>query len=90
MSLRHALPGVLDAGPMTGCSLAEHVGHSAANGWHAPHSQIYPQLRKMLLSPGLGKPVGARGRPVTAVLVRAPSSPSASCTQVKAVNVVLS
>jgi PadR family transcriptional regulator AphA len=47
MSLRHALLGLLDAEPMTGYSLAKHFDHSAAYVWHAPHSQIYPELRRM-------------------------------------------
>lgn len=47
MSLRHALLGLLDAEPMSGYSLAKHFDHSAAYVWHAPHSQIYPELRRM-------------------------------------------
>lgn len=47
MSLRHALLALLDATPMTGYTLAKHFDHSAAYVWHAPHSQIYPELRRM-------------------------------------------
>lgn len=47
MSLRHALLALLDAAPMTGYTLAKHFGRSAAYVWHAPHSQIYPELRRM-------------------------------------------
>lgn len=47
MSLRHALLALLDATPMTGYTLAKHFGQSAAQVWHAPHSQIYPELRRM-------------------------------------------
>lgn len=47
MSLRHALLALLDAEPMTGYSLARHFDKSAAYVWHAPHSQIYPELRKL-------------------------------------------
>ena len=47
MSLRHALLALLDATPMTGYTLAKHFGQSAAYVWHAPHSQIYPELRRM-------------------------------------------
>jgi DNA-binding PadR family transcriptional regulator len=47
MSLRHALLALLDATPMTGYTLAKHFDQSAAFVWHAPHSQIYPELRRM-------------------------------------------
>lgn len=47
MSLRHALLALLDAEPMTGYSLAKQFDRSAAYVWHAPHSQIYPELRKL-------------------------------------------
>jgi PadR family transcriptional regulator AphA len=47
MSLRHALLALLDAAPMSGYALLKHFDHSAAYVWHAPHSQIYPELRRM-------------------------------------------
>src|SRR5215472_6176586 len=47
MSLRHALLALLDATPMTGYTLAKQFDQSAAYVWHAPHSQIYPELRRM-------------------------------------------
>ena len=47
MSLRHALLALLDAGPMTGYELAKEFDVSAAYLWHAPHSQVYPELRRM-------------------------------------------
>ena len=47
MSLRHALLALLDAGPMTGYELAKQFDVSVAYLWHAPHSQIYPELRRM-------------------------------------------
>jgi DNA-binding PadR family transcriptional regulator len=47
MSLRHALLALLDAGPMTGYELAKQFDVSVAYVWHAPHSQIYPELRRM-------------------------------------------
>src|ERR1039457_2389184 len=45
MSLRHALMALLAATPMTGYTLAKQFDQSAAFVWHAPHSQIYPDLR---------------------------------------------
>jgi len=47
MSLRHALLALLDAGPMTGYELAKHFDQSADRVWHAPHPQIYTELRTM-------------------------------------------
>lgn len=64
MSLRHALMALLDATPMTGYTLAKHFDQSAAFVWHAPHSQIYPELRRMEaggLIAGQDEPRGTRG-----------------------------
>lgn len=47
MSLRHALLALLEAGPMTGYELAKQFDASVEHLWHAPHSQIYPELRRM-------------------------------------------
>lgn len=47
MSLRHALLALLEAEPMSGYSLAKFFDQSVAYVWHAPHSQIYPELRRM-------------------------------------------
>jgi PadR family transcriptional regulator, regulator of vanillate utilization len=47
MSLRHALLAILAVEPLTGYDLTKHFDRSAANVWHAPHSQIYPELRKL-------------------------------------------
>jgi len=47
MSLRHALLALLDAGPATGYELAKQFDVSVAYLWNAPHSQIYPELRRM-------------------------------------------
>lgn len=47
MSLRHALLALLAARPMTGYDLAKQFDVSVAYVWHAPHSQIYPELRKL-------------------------------------------
>jgi len=47
MSLRHALLGLLTAQPMSGYDLTKVFDRSVAYVWHAPHSQIYPELRRM-------------------------------------------
>jgi PadR family transcriptional regulator AphA len=47
MSLRHALLAVLTAEPMTGYDMVKHFDASVAFLWNAPHSQIYPELRRM-------------------------------------------
>ncbi|MEV1004925.1 PadR family transcriptional regulator [Nonomuraea sp. NPDC050202] len=47
MSLRHALLAVLTAKPMTGYDLVKYFDGSVAFLWSAPHSQIYPELRRM-------------------------------------------
>lgn len=47
MSLRVALLALLTAGPMTGYDAAKHFHGSVGHLWHAPDSQIYPELRKM-------------------------------------------
>lgn len=47
MSLRYALLALLTAQPMTGYDLAKSFHSSVGHVWHAPDSQIYPQLRRM-------------------------------------------
>ncbi|UZX04589.1 PadR family transcriptional regulator [Arthrobacter sp. CDRTa11] len=47
MSLRYALLALLSVEPMTGYDLAKHFESSVAYVWHAPDSQIYPELRRM-------------------------------------------
>lgn len=47
MSLRHALLALVEAGPMTGYEIAKVFDRSVAYVWHAPHSQIYPELRRL-------------------------------------------
>jgi len=47
VTLRYALLGVLEARPMTGYELAQFFDESTGWVWSAPHSNIYPQLRKM-------------------------------------------
>ena len=47
MSLRHALLALLEAGSMTGYELAKQFDNSVDYVWHARHSQIYPELRRL-------------------------------------------
>ena len=48
MSLRHALIGVLADEPRTGYGLLKHFEQSLAYAWPASHSQIYPELARLL------------------------------------------
>lgn len=47
MSLRYALLALLSVEPMTGYDLYKHFESSVGYVWHAPDSQIYPELRRM-------------------------------------------
>ncbi len=47
MSLRYALLALLSSGAMTGYDVSKHFSQSVAHVWHAPDSQIYPELRRM-------------------------------------------
>lgn len=47
MSLKHALLAVLSAEPMTGYDLVRYFDGTVAFVWNAPHSQIYPELRRL-------------------------------------------
>lgn len=47
MSLRYALLALLTAEPLTGYDAAKRFGASVGHVWHAPDSQIYPELRRM-------------------------------------------
>jgi PadR family transcriptional regulator, regulatory protein AphA len=47
VSLKHALLALLEARPMTGYEIAKQFDTSANYLWHAPHSQIYPELRRL-------------------------------------------
>lgn len=64
MSLRSALLALLSSGPMTGYDVVKQFSASVGHVWHAPDSQIYPELRRMY-SEGLlsSRPVpwGIRG-----------------------------
>jgi PadR family transcriptional regulator, regulatory protein AphA len=48
MSLRHALLGALADDPRTGYGLLKHFEQSLAYAWPASHSQIYPELARLL------------------------------------------
>lgn len=47
MSLRYALLALVTSGPMTGYEISRRFQSSVGHVWHAPDSQIYPELRKM-------------------------------------------
>lgn len=64
MSLRSALLTLLSAGPHTGYDLAKNFHSSVGFLWHAPDSQIYPELKKMQaeqLIEGYPVPWGSKG-----------------------------
>jgi PadR family transcriptional regulator, regulatory protein AphA len=48
MSLRHALLGALADRPRSGYELLKHFEQSLAYAWPASHSQIYPELARLL------------------------------------------
>jgi DNA-binding PadR family transcriptional regulator len=47
MSLRFAILATLSAGPRTGYDVTRRFDSTVGHIWHAPHSQIYPELRRM-------------------------------------------
>jgi len=47
MSLRYAILAILRVGPLSGYDLQKQFSQSVGHVWHAPDSQIYPELRKM-------------------------------------------
>ena len=47
VSLRSALLALLSSGPLTGYDVVKQFSSSVGHVWHAPDSQIYPELRKM-------------------------------------------
>jgi len=65
MSLRHGLLDLLAGEPMSGYDLSRFFGVSMGNVWPAQHSQIYPELGK-LVADGLIAQTGdgPRGRKV--------------------------
>ena len=63
MSLRFALLALLTAQPLTGYDLAKAFHGSVGHVWHAPDSQIYPELKRMereTLVEGVAVPWGTR------------------------------
>lgn len=65
MSLRYALLAILRVGPLSGYDLQKQFSQSVGHVWHAPDSQIYPELRKMELDgliEGEEQVRGERGR----------------------------
>lgn len=62
MSLRHALLAILTADPMSGYDLVKYFDGSVAFVWSAPHSQIYPELRRLNESGLLDVEVVPRGK----------------------------
>jgi PadR family transcriptional regulator, regulatory protein AphA len=48
MALRYALLGALADQPRTGYGLLKHFEQSLAHAWPASHSQIYPELARLL------------------------------------------
>ncbi|MEO8261741.1 MAG: PadR family transcriptional regulator [Pseudolysinimonas sp.] len=64
MALRYALLALLTAQPMTGYDIAKAFHSSVGHVWHAPDSQIYPELRRMEqagLIEGTAIPWGTKG-----------------------------
>jgi DNA-binding PadR family transcriptional regulator len=61
MSLRYALLGSLADQPRTGYALLKHFEQSLAYAWPASHSQIYPELAR-LLEEGLIEQTGSGAR----------------------------
>lgn len=61
MALRYALLGALADQPRTGYGLLKHFEQSLAYAWHASHSQIYPELAR-LLDEGLIEQTGSGAR----------------------------
>jgi PadR family transcriptional regulator, regulatory protein AphA len=61
MALRYALLGALADQPRTGYSLLKHFEQSLAYAWPASHSQIYPELAR-LLDDGLIEQTGSGAR----------------------------
>ena len=61
MALRYALLGALADQPRTGYALLKHFEQSLAYAWPASHSQIYPELAR-LLRDGLIEQTGSGAR----------------------------
>lgn len=65
MSLRHSLMAILTAEDMTGYDLVKYYDGTVAHLWSAPHSQIYPELRKMEADGLVAATEVARGQKAT-------------------------
>ena len=69
-TLAHALLGLLAERPRTGYGLLKHFEQSLAYAWPASHSQIYPELAKLLaaglIREGDALPRGGRPYEITA------------------------
>jgi DNA-binding PadR family transcriptional regulator len=61
MALRYALLGALADRPRTGYELLKHFEQSLAYAWPASHSQIYPELARLLAN-GLIEQTGSGAR----------------------------
>lgn len=46
-TLKYALLGLISRKPITGYDLAKEFDKELGNFWHAEHSQIYPELKKL-------------------------------------------
>jgi PadR family transcriptional regulator, regulatory protein AphA len=68
VSLRHSLLGLLADRPLSGYDLAKRFRASLWHAWYAQHSQIYPELAR-LLEQGLirADETGSRGRKTYAI-----------------------
>jgi DNA-binding PadR family transcriptional regulator len=65
MSLRYALVGLLAEEPSSGYDLTKRFAISLANAWPATHSQIYPELARLLERGWITQTAeGPRGRKV--------------------------
>lgn len=65
MSLRYALLALLTSQPLTGYDVFKQFEQSVGYVWHAPDSQIYPELRRMEkdgLLRGVEEPWGKKGK----------------------------
>ena len=61
MALRYALLGALADQPRTGYALLKHFEQSLAYAWPASHSQIYPELARLLETGSSSRRARVRG-----------------------------
>jgi PadR family transcriptional regulator AphA len=81
MSLRFALLALLRVGPMSGYDLQKQFAQSVGHVWHAPDSQIYPELRKMEADGLIEGERQARGERGTRIVYRATAAGDAAFTE---------